>query len=442
MGLAPRTQFVARGDGHIAYQLHGNGPAQLLMVTGLASNVEMSWRFPMQIVWWERLAQLAQVAAYDLRGYGLSDRLPDRYGVEDLAADALAVCDAAGFEQPTLWADATGAAVAIWLAVHAPERVRSLVIENGSVCRRWHPDYEIGLRDDVIAERRELFSSMWGTGFSMALFAPSHVGDERLVEDWARYESTAATPSAVLAGFDLAFSLDVRALVPKVTQPTFIYHSVSNALTPVAQGRYIAEHIAHAQYVELDDLDALDAVESDEFLGAVSEFLTGNRTAVQARRQLAVIVFTDIAGSTDRAMLMGDAAWRGLLGEFRMAVTAILERYGATQVNTRGDDVLMLAPTPTIAVNVARAIRETAAGLGLAVRTGLHLGEVERLDHDVAGVSVHIAARVAEFAEPDQILVSQTVRDALIGSRIELHPKGTHHLKGIPGDWHICAVDG
>ena len=184
-----------------------------------------------------------------------------------------------------------------------------------------------------------------------------------------------------------------------------------------------------------------DVVKSDEFLGRVSEFLTGNRTAVQAQRQLAVILFTDIAHSTDRVMTLGDDAWRSLLGNFRMTITSVLDRYGATEVNTRGDDVLVIAPTPTIAVNVARAIRESAAGLGLAVRSGLHLGEIDRLDKDIAGMSVHIAARIGELAEPAEILLSQTVRDALIGSRFELRAKGTHHLKGVPGDWLVYAVD-
>src|SRR5262249_23314172 len=152
---------------------------------------------------------------------------------------------------------------------------------------------------------------------------------------------------------------------------------------------------------------------NDDFLAKVSEFLTGNRATLHAQRQFAVIIFTDIAGSTDRAIVLGDSAWREVLAEFRRGIAAILDRYGATQVNTRGDDVLIVAPTPPIAVQVARAIRESAAAMGVAVRTGIHLGEIERFDDDITGVSVHIAARVGELAEADQILVSQTVRDAL-----------------------------
>src|SRR5262249_31163378 len=152
--------------------------------------------------------------------------------------------------------------------------------------------------------------------FTMALFAPSHVGDERMAEEWARYETSAATPSAVRAQLDLIFRVDERALLSEVTQPTFVYHSVSNAITPVAQGRYIAEHIPHAKYLEFDDFDALDVFKSDEFLGTVSEFITGDRTAVQAQRMFSVILFTDIVSSTDRAIGLGDEAWRDLLADF------------------------------------------------------------------------------------------------------------------------------
>ena len=440
MGLAPPTRFVARGDGHIAYQVFGGGPAQILMVGGLASNVEVQWQIPPAIYALERLGQLGHVAVYDARGYGMSDRLPDGYDITDLAADALAVCDAAGFERPTVWGEAGAAAVAVWLAVHVPERVRSLVIEGGSACRRWHPDYPIGLRDDEVAERRELWASMWGSGFSAAIFAPGHADDERFIEDVARFEVAAATPTSVLGQFDLTMSLDVRDLLPKVTQPTFVFHTASNGLTAVTQGRYLAEHIPNARYLELDEIDATDAMKNSELLGMLSEFLTGDRNAIHVQHEFTVILFTDIADSTNRAMVLGDHDWRDLLAEFPFSIKSILDRYGATQVNTRGDDVLVIAATPSIAVGVARAIRDGATDLGLEVRSGVHLGEIERLDDDVAGIAVHIAARVAELAAGGEILVSQTMRDASIGSTIELHAKGSHHLKGIPGDWEVFAI--
>ena len=439
--LAPTTEFVRRGDGHLAYQVFGDGPANVLEISGFASHREQVWQWPVLVRSMERMALLARVAQYDWRGYGMSDPLPaSGYSIEDLAADAVAVLDAAGLSEATLWGAASGGAVAIWLAVHCPDRVSGLILDNASACRRAHPDYSIGLTDEQIARSRSWFESNWGTGATIALVGAKFADDERARADWARFERMAATPGGQVAIFDMVMTLDVRNLLLAVAVPTLVFHSVSNTLYPVSQGRYLAEHIPGAKYIEIDT-DVPAQFDDPVYRGDVSEFLTGNRTAADLDRSLAVLLFTDIVGSTDHAVAVGDTTWRGLLDQFRRAVRSVLTRYGAREINTRGDDFFAVISTPSIAVDVARSIRSEAASLDIHVRTGIHLGEVEHQGDDYTGISVHVAARIAALANPDEILISQAVRDAVLGSAIECSGHGTHYLKGVPNELELFCIE-
>jgi pimeloyl-ACP methyl ester carboxylesterase/class 3 adenylate cyclase len=439
MGLAPKVQFVHRGDADLAYQVFGEGPANLLYVL-IGSHLEQIWQFPSVLQVHERLASMARIAMYDQRGYGMSDRLPaGGYPIEELAADALAVMDAAGFERAFLLGDGLNGAVAIWLAAHYPERFDGLILKDTSACFRAHAGYDIGLDDAEYAERRAFFQTLWGTGATIHFLAPSLAHDERLVEEWARYERLIATPNSMMVAFDVGTEMDVRDLLPQVSMRTLVIHSAANVFVPVSQGRYIGQHIPDARYVEVDFDPALDFT-TGGILGDLAEFLTGSRVAAHIERSLQVVLFSDIAGSTERAVAVGDDAWRHLLIEFRSIVRAILDRYQAREVNTRGDDFFVVVTSPSIAVEIARAIRTDAAGLELQVRSGLHLGEIEHQGDDFAGVAVHIGARISALAEAGEILVSQTVRDALVGSGIEWTPRGVHHLKGVPDEWRTYAV--
>lgn len=439
MGLAPKVQFVHRGGADLAYQVFGEGAANLLYLP-MASHLEQIWQFPIVTRGNERVAMMARMAMYDLRGYGMSDPLPaGGYPVEELAADALAVMDAAGFERAVLWGDVMNGAVAIWIAAHCPERVDGLILNEASACFRAHSDYDIGITDSERVERREFLQGLWGTGVTINFLAPSLAGDERLVEEWARYERMIGTPNSIGVAIDVAEDLDVRDLLPLVSARTLIIHSSASGFVPVSHGRYLAEHIPDARYVEVDFDPALE-LSTGGILGDVAEFLTGTRVAAHIERSLQVVLFTDIAGSTERAVAVGDDAWRDLLSGFRSTVRAVLDRYAVREVNTRGDDFFVVVPSPSIAVEVARAIRMDAKSLDLEVRTGLHLGEVERHGDDYAGLAVHIGARISALAEPGEILVSQTVRDALVGSGVELTSRGAHHLKGVPDEWRTYAV--
>src|SRR5262245_9394004 len=284
MGLAPRTDFVRRGDGHLAYQVFGDGPARVLEINAYATHREQLWQFPIALPAQERLSRMARVAQYDWRGYGMSDALPsDDYPIEELAADALAVMDAVEWERAVLWGDASGGAVAIWLAVHCVERVRALVLENASACVRACPGYDIGFTEAEMAERRALCTTLWRTGATLDLIAGRFADDESMRADWARYERIAATPTSILAMYDIVMSFDVRDLLSAVAVPTLVLHSRTNALIPVAQGRYLAEHIPGARSFEVDQ-DAAVEWDSAGVGGEVSEFLTGSRARAHVER--------------------------------------------------------------------------------------------------------------------------------------------------------------
>lgn len=439
MSLAPRVQFVRRAEADVAYQVFGKGPANLLNMP-MAAHLEQLWQFPIVSRPNERLAMMARMALCELRGLGMSDPLPsDRYGVEEFAADALAVMDAVGFDRAVVLAEGMNGATAVWLAVHCPDRVDGLILYGASSCFRECPGYDIGLAEPDLSALREVFRTRWGTGMTTGFLASSLASDARLVDEWARYERMMATPNSILTFFDTVSRFDVRDLLPQVTTRALVIQPATDGLIPASHGRHLAQHISGARLIEVDADHTLSYM-AVEVLGELAEFLTGTRAAAHTERSLQVVLFTDVAGSTERAAALGDSGWRHLLSEFRTVVRAVLDRYEAQEVNTRGDDFFVVAASPSVAVEIARTIRSEAAALGLAVRTGLHLGEIERQGDDYAGLAVHIGARISALAAPGEILVSQTVRDALVGSGVEWTSRGVQVLKGVPDEWRTYAV--
>ena len=440
MGSTPRTVFVQRGDGAIAYQSFGSGPA-VLQIVGSPTHCEHMWQFPQLTQNLERLAHFVRLLVYDMRGVGMSDRLPEAgYGVEEMAADTLAVLDASGVERAAVLASITGGPVAIWLAVYHPERVMSLLLDNTYAGLRAVPGHEVGASDEMLEQLREVGVSRWGTGSSMTNWVPSSQQDERLQQEWARIEMVTATPRALGTFSAAALALDARDLLTQVTQPTLVTHARRNGLVPVVLGRDLAERIPGARYIECGS-SVVEQWGDAAFRADVVEFLTGARPTESIERMLGVVLFVDIAGSTTRASNVGDNAWADLLVAFRRRVSTVLARFGARQINTRGDDVLIVTETPSVAIDVAHAIRADAEGLGVEVRSGAHLGEIERMDDDVAGITVHIGARIADLAVAGEILVSRTVRDAMIGSPVTFTSRGVQPLKGVPGNWEILLAE-
>jgi class 3 adenylate cyclase len=439
MSLAPEVQFARRADADVAYQLLGSGPGNLLNMP-MAAHLEQLWQFPIVSRPNERLSTMSRMALSELRGLGMSDPLPSRgYSTEEFAADALAVMDAAGFDRAVVLAEGMNAATAVWLAVHCPERVDGLILYGGSSCFRQQPGYDVGLTESEVRALREGFRTGWGTGMTAGFLASTFANDERLVREWARYERMMATPNSILAFFDVVSNIDVRHLLARVTTRTLVVQPARDGLFPASHGRYLAQHVPAARLVEVDADHSL-SYGTPDVVGELAEFLTGSRAAAHIERSLQVVVFSDVVGSTERAAAIGDAAWRQLLSEFRRVVRSVLDRYEAQEVNTRGDDFFIVTASPSVAIDTARAIRSEAAALGLEVRTGLHLGEIERQGDDYAGIAVHIGARVGALAAPGEILASQTVRDALVGSGVEWVARGVHLLKGVPDEWRTYAV--
>lgn len=342
MSLAPRVQFARRADADVAYQVLGDGPANLLNAP-MAAHLEQLWQFPLMSRPNERLAMMSRMALCELRGLGMSDPLPSNgYPIEEFAADMLAIMDAVGFERAVVLAEGMNGATAVWLAVHRPERIDGLILYGASPCYRHHPDYDVGVGEPEVAALRDVFRTAWGNGMTTDFLATSLASEPRLVEEWARYERLMATPNSILAFFDATVELDVRDLLEQVAVRTLVVQPIRDGLFPASHGRYLAQHIPGARLIEVDADHSLSHL-TPEVLGELAEFLTGTRAAAHTERSLQVVLFTDVVSSTERAAALGDGAWRQLLSEFRMVVRTVLDRYEAREVNTRGDDFFVVA---------------------------------------------------------------------------------------------------
>jgi class 3 adenylate cyclase len=450
---AARTRYAKCGDGDlqldIAYQVFGEGPVDLLVLAGPSIPIDTIDAEPSMYRFHRRLASFSRVIRFDFRGMGLSSRVPsvDALGPKFWADDAIAVMDAVGCEQAAVFAPSFNAMAGLVLAADYPERVRSLVIVNGAARVLRAPDYPVG------AEPRT--ANRFGTvgiepdaveqGFDMLrIIAPSVASDDAFRAWWDLAGNRAASPSMARAATKVVTESDVRDTLTRISAPTLILHRADVDFIPVGHGRYLAEHIAGSRFVELPGADSLYWVgDTAPVLDEIEEFITGVRGSFEAERVLTTIVFTDIVGSTERAAAVGDDRWRDLLDNHDSIVRHELERFGGREVNTAGDGFVATFTSPSAAIACADAIVDSVHVLGIEVRVGIHAGEVEvrgALKEDVAGLAVHICARVAALAGPSEVLVSSTVRDIVAGSRRRFTDRGAHGLKGVPGRWQLCAL--
>ncbi|MEX1255116.1 MAG: adenylate/guanylate cyclase domain-containing protein [Dehalococcoidia bacterium] len=435
-----QTKYARSGDVHIAYRVFGNGPRDIVLIPGTTSHVELYWEFPPNEYMLKRLGAFSRVIVFDKRGQGLSDRVGEQT-LEERTGDVIAVIDAAGSEVATIYGWSEGGAMSLMFAATYPERTAGLVLFGAFASMREPP---WALTREVFAAAVDLIERRWGQGILVALNAPSRAKDEAFVRWWAGLERAAASPGAIVALMRANYEIDVRHILPSIQAPTLIFHRVGDALVPVESGRYLAEHIPGAKYVELPGEDhliqALDEDVLDHLLDEMEEFITGTRQRPEPDRVLATLMFTDVVGSTERAAELGDRQWRELLGNFYAAVRKELAVFDGRDVNTTGDGLLATFNGPARAIRCANSIRERVRPLGLQVRTGLHTGECELIGDDVGGIAVHIAARVATAAGPDEVLVSSTVKDLVAGSQIRFADRGAHRLKGVPDEWRLYAV--
>jgi class 3 adenylate cyclase len=438
-----KTQYVRSGDADIAYQVFGDGPRDIVLVFDWASHLEEIGEQPAMADFVRGLQRFARVLWFDMRGIGMSSAVAGGViPVETWMDDLVAVLDAAGSTEATIVAQGHAAQMAVVAAASHPERVRSLVLINGYARFTRTDDYPEGLPVEHADGFLDPIEAQWGTGLDVSVLAPSIAGRPGIQEWWGRVERYVATPALARAKMRAIFDLDVRNVLPLVSVPTLVVHNSGNDFVRVGHGRYLAEHIAGAEWLERDTPDHWPLPAAD-LLGAIEEFVTGTRTQVsEADRVLATVAFIDVAGSTERASELGDHGWRSALERFERDVHDALRLYDGRLENTAGDGVLATFDGPARGIRCAWHIRDEVRRSGLHVRCGLHAGEVMRRDAGLAGIAVHIGARVSAMAEPDEVLVTRTVRDLVAGSGIAFEERGEHELKGVPDRWALYAAVG
>lgn len=440
----PETRYARSGELSIAYQVIGEGERDILFIPGFVSNVELMWELPFYRRIFESLARLGRLVVFDKRGVGLSDRQLGSGSASDRMDDVRAVADAAGIESATVIGLSEGGPLGLLFASTYPERVRSLVLWGTFARLHAAPDFPIGVDPAITTAFIEQLERNWGTGASWRAFV-SHLPDDedtrRLI---ARYERQTTTPGVMRQIMLSNVSIDVRDALAAVHAPTLVVLRSGDRLVPAPLSRFMAERIRGARAVELPgDFHVSGEIgREDDALDAIAEFVTGNAVEqiFDYDRVLATVLFTDIVDSTTRVAELGDRAWTRLLEQHDDIAAREIERHRGRLVTRTGDGLLATFDGPGRCVLAARAIRAAVRLLGLDVRAGVHTGEVERRTDDVAGIAVHIGARVAALAAPGEILVSNTVKDLVTGSGIELIDRGSRQLKGVPGQWQVWAA--
>ncbi|MEX1194130.1 MAG: adenylate/guanylate cyclase domain-containing protein [Dehalococcoidia bacterium] len=433
--MEAQTRYAKSGDVHIAYRVFGDGPRDIVLIPGTLSHVELSWEMPFNEHLLKRLIAFARVIVFDKRGQGLSDRVAEQT-LEERIGDVRAVMDAAESDRATVYGWSEGGAMSLMFAATYPERTSALVLYGTFVSVKSAPlsvspaQYERILRE---------WETHWGEGILLAVNAPSALKDEAMVQRVAQLERASASPGSILALMRFNYEIDVRHLLPSVRVPTLILHRVGDALVPVAAGRYLAEHIPGARYLEIPGIDHLvvDNETQDVIADEIEEFLTGVRPAPEPDRVLATVLFTDIVGSTEQTAEMGDRRWHALLDNHNKIAHQEITRFRGREIKSTGDGVLATFDGPGRGVRCARAICDSVKPLGIEVRAGLHTGECELMGDDIGGIAVVIAARVAARAGAGEVLVSSTVKDLVAGSGIEFEDRGSQALKGVPDEWRL-----
>ena len=443
MTVPPETHYARSGDVCIAYQVTGESGMDMVWAPGTASHLDLMWEWPPYVRLIEGFSAFCRLIRFDKRGTGLSDRPATVATLEQRIDDIRAVMDAVNSKRATIYGVSEGGSMACLFAAMYPDRTRSLVLYGTQA--RWvrADDYPWGptraVYDQMIEQVRETWPSReylmgWGAGLGRD-------ADPAVLEWWVRYAQAGASPSSLAVLEAMNGEIDIRAILPTIRVPTLVLHRTGDPGTRVEAARDLAAKIPGARFVELPggDLHGYAGVER-RILDEIEEFVTGTRSAIVTDRFLTTVCFLDIVGSTERAVALGDTGWRDLLGAYYALVRREVARYRGEEQNTAGDGFLATFDGPARAIRCAMAIREIVRRLGIQVRAGLHTGECERLEEQVGGIAIHIGARVAALAVPEEILVSQTVKDLVAGSGLGFVPRGAHALKGVPGDWLLFAV--
>jgi class 3 adenylate cyclase len=457
----PETSYAPCGDLSLAYQVFGDGPVELVWAGSFTSHVELYWTMPEFGFLMEKLGTFARVLLFDKAGVGLSDPVPRFRTLDERTAEIEAVMDAAGFGKAALLGVSEGGPAAILFAATRPERTRALILTgtvSNSLVNGWD-DLErdpAELRARMVRELGEDYvpavewiarwqefgravPSAWGSGEVLKAV----ISGTRSTRLLGMLERMSASPGMARATLEAGFRIDVRPILPTIAVPTLVLNARDDPAAPVQSGRYLADHIPGARMVVLEGVDHAPWFnEPDRFATEIEELLTGSHAApAQSHRALRTVLFTDMVASTQHAAATGDERWRAVLHRFREITADLIERFGGTVVQHTGDGHLATFDGPTQAIRCAEALRADVETLGIQIRAGIHTGECELLGTDIGGLAVHIAARICGQASADEILVSRTVRDLVVGSGTGFEDRGSVELRGVPGTWQLLAVD-
>ena len=440
----PTTQYVTNDDLSIAYQVFGEGDRDLVYVPGWISNIELMWDDPVLASILRRLGTFARVITFDKRGTGMSDRVPNNQlpGLEQRMDDVRAVMDAAGSEKATLFGHSEGGSMATLFAATYPARTEGLILASTYAKRTRSEDYPWApATEDREAEIRETEEN-WGDPNALPRYVLGERGTDSAFRDWvARYFRMSASPKAAAQLLRMNTLMDTRAALPLVQAPALCIFRTDDQDVNVEEGRWMASQMPNARFVELPgDAHLFWAVDPQPFIDEVEEFMTGYRMSAAPERVLATVLFTDIVDSTKQAAALGDQAWRSLLESHNRITRQELTRWRGVERGTTGDGFLATFDGPARALRAAASIAQAVMPLGIAVRAGIHTGEVELVGTDVAGLAVHIGARIAAMAGAGEVYASQTVKDLVVGSDLGFESRGRHELKGVPGEWDVYSV--
>jgi pimeloyl-ACP methyl ester carboxylesterase/class 3 adenylate cyclase len=447
MRVAPETKYARSGGVNIAYQVVGEGPFDLVFVPGYVTHLELAWELPTFGPWLEEIASFSRLIKFDKRGTGMSDPVTGAPTLETRMDDVRAVMDAVGSRRAALFGLSEGASMSALFAATYPERTAGLVLRSALARTLWAPDYPWGRTEDEYEREIERELRIHGPR-EQALATVRSLGrfDDAEAEAFLDYLRHGASPGMLEALLRMNKDIDIRDVLPAVRVPTLVLHGAEDEIVPAEAARYLASRIPGARFVELPGVGHLALGSADRIGFETNRFLTdvwesGGWEQTEPDRMLATVLFTDIVDATQKALELGDRAWRELLERHHVMVRRELARFRGREIDTVGDGFFATFDGPARAIRCACAITDRIGELGIGVRAGLHTGECEVADGKVAGIAVHTGARVATKASADEVVVSSTVKDLVAGSGIEFEDRGVHELKGIPGDWRLFSVE-